>query len=54
MKGIPVFFFFFNEEDDNAAQSKKRKILLNLDLPFGVTSLSTYSWFMCTTASSVV
>lgn len=33
---------------------RNRKILWNLDLPFGVTSLSTYSWFMWTTASSVV
>lgn len=56
MRGIPVFkFFFFWMSREWLWNSKRnRKILWNLDLPFGVTSLSTYSWFMWTTASSVV
>lgn len=49
------FLFLFLMSREWLWNSKgNRKILWNLDLPFGVTSLSTYSWFMWTTASSVV
>lgn len=57
MKGIPVFFKKKMRMMIMQLKAKKKKGKENTiksRFTLCVTSLSTYSWFMCTTASSVV
>lgn len=56
MKGIPVFFKKkkMSRMIMQLKAKKKKENTIKSRFTLCVTSLSTYSWFMCTTASSVV